>query len=167
MSAQYDLILNRNENFTLYLEYLDETGKVVDLVGNTASDPLYYVKMMIKPYRNDNQAVVLLKSNPFEVLCGTTQDGISGGIKLNRNFGNTGGYTGGIFITLNPLVSMTMSPGKSFYDIFLVGKTGDNKGYSTKLLEGSVDVVKEITTNIEDQFRAFSFNDEIDGGAFT
>ena len=167
MSAQYDLILNRNENFTLYLEYQDESGSRIDLVGNTASDPLYYAKMMIKPYKKDTQAVVLLKSDPFEVLCGTTQAGISGGIKLNRNFGNTGGYTGGIFITVNPLVTMTMSPGKSFYDIFLVGRTGDIKGFSTKLLEGYVDVVQEITTNIEDQFRTFSSNDEIDGGAFT
>ena len=167
MSAQYDLILNRNENFTLYLEYQDESGSRIDLVGNTASDPLYYAKMMIKPYKKDTQAVVLLKSDPFQVLCGTTQAGISGGIKLNRNFGNTGGYTGGIFITVNPLVTLTISPGKLFYDIFLIGRTGDVKGFSTKLLEGSVDVVQEITTNIEDQFTAFSFNDEIDGGAFT
>ena len=59
-----------------------------------------------------------------------------------------------------------MSNSLSLY-LYLVGRTGDIKGFSTKLLEGYVDVVQEITTNIEDQFRTFSSNDEIDGGAFT
>ena len=166
MSAQYDLTLNRNENFTLYLEYLSENGTPIDLVGNTASDPIYYAKMMIKPYRKDTQAIVLFKSDPYEILCGITTAGISGGIKLNRNLEDTSGYTGGMFITTNPLVTMTIPVGKAFYDIFLVGRTGGIKGISTKLIEGSINVVQEITTNIEDQFRVFKLDDEIDGGDF-
>ena len=167
MSAQYDLILNRNENFSLFIEYLSETDIPIDLLGPTgASDPTYYSKMMIKQYKKDTDAIVLLKSFPYEVLCGITS-GISGGIKLNRNMGDTGGQTGGILINMNTFVSMALPVGKSFYDIFIISRPGASAGVSTKLLEGSIDIVQEITTNIEDQFKEYKFSDEIDGGAFS
>jgi len=170
MAAHYDITLNRNENFHLYLEYTDGDD-LVDFVGLTADNPIYYTKMMIKKYAKDDEAVVLLKSFPYEVLCGTTFPGPSGGIKLNRNSGDTSGQTGGILVNMNSFVTRTLSPGKSFYDLFIIqtpngASAGLTGSISTKLLEGSIDVIQEVTTNIENNFADFTFSDEIDGGAF-
>lgn len=136
MSAYYDLTLNRNESFSLYLDYLDVNDAPVDLTS-------YYARMMIKQYRQDPDWTVSLKSNPYGISCGSTGtafDGPSGGIKLNRNSGDTGGYTGGILVKINPYVSMEIPVGKSFYDIFIV-----TDGKSTKVLEGAIEIVQEVT----------------------
>lgn len=172
MAAQYDLTINKNETFSLYVEYMDETNTLVNFIGPTASNPIYYSKMMIKRYKKDTEALVLLKSYPYEILCGTTAAGPSGGIQLNRNSTNTGGQTGGILIDMNAYATMNaLVPEKVFYDLFVVktpnGVTAGLTGsVSTKLLEGAINVVQAVTTNIEDQFAQFTFDDEIDGGAF-
>jgi hypothetical protein len=172
MTARYDLIINKNEPFNLYIEYTDDTGNLVDFIGPTADNPRYYSKMMIKRYVTDEDALVLLKSYPFDLLSGSTSEGLSGGILLNRNSTNTGGQTGGVFLTMNSFATFSALPaGKLFYDIFVIktpsgvsaGLTG---GVSTKLLEGSVDVRASVTTNVEDNFAQFLFGDEIDGGGF-
>jgi hypothetical protein len=172
MTARYDLIINKNEPLNLYIEYTDDGGSLVDFIGPTADNPRYYSKMMIKRYVTDEDALVLLKSYPFELLCGSTSEGLSGGILLNRNSTNTSGQTGGIFLTMNGFATSAALPsGKLFYDLFIIwtpngvsaGLTG---GISTKLLEGVADVRASVTTNIEDNFSQFVFGDEIDGGAF-
>jgi len=172
MTARYDLNINKNEPFNLYIEYTDDTGNLVDFIGPTADNPRYYSKMMIKRYVTDSGALVLLKSYPFDLLCGSTSEGLSGGILLNRNSTNSGGQTGGVFLTMNGFATFsTLTAGKLFYDIFVIktlagvsaGLTG---GVSTKLLEGTIDVHEAVTTNIENNFSEFLFSDEIDGGGF-
>jgi hypothetical protein len=172
MTARYDLIINKNEPLNLYIEYTDDSGSLVDFIGPTADNPRYYSKMMIKRYVTDEDALVLLKSYPFDLLCGSTSEGLSGGILLNRNSTNTGGQTGGIFLTMNSFATFAaLPPGKLFYDLFIIWtpngvSSGVTGGVSTKLLEGVAEVRPCVTTNIEDNFSQFVFGDEIDGGAF-
>ncbi len=172
MSVRYDLTINKNETFNLYVEYTDDTNTFVDFIGPTADNPKYYSKMMIKKYVSDSEALVLLKSYPFEILYGSTLAGPSGGIKLNRNSSDTGGQTGGIFVTMNAYATnLALPSGKLFYDLFVIAtpngvSSGITGGVSTKMLEGEIQVVPCVTTNIEDNFAEITFGDEIDGGSF-
>ena len=151
MAANYDLSLNRNESFNLYLDYLDEAGNPIDLATHEC-------KMLVKLYRTAPTGSVLFTSTPYGVSCGSTgSPGPTGGIKLNRNSDDTGGQTGGILITANPFVTMTLSSGKSFYDIFLI----DANDVSTKLLEGAMNITQEVT---RDDISIVSNN--TDGGWF-
>ena len=134
--ANHDITINKGENFVFHVIYLQENDTGINLESTTAV-------LGIKRTKYDDSYLAYFTSTPHgcSFLQGNTYAGFSGGIRMNRNFGNTGGLTGGIFVyTGGSTAAFLMPSGQAFYDMYLTDSTG-----TIKLIEGRAEIIGEVT----------------------
>jgi len=136
MTAKYDLSINKDSNFNLWIQYLTDGNTAIDLSS-------YKAEMQIKRYVGANYPILFADTTgvTYGYTGGfTTGIGGIGGISLNTNY--DGNYlSGGINISFDYNTTNSITPGKYFYDIkLLIGTT-----FSQRLLQGRVDVVGDVT----------------------
>ena len=135
MPANYNLNLDKNAWFTLFLKYNDEDGNPVDMNG-------YSAEMEVARFYDPDNSLMSFVSAPYGVTVGNywsgSSGGLSGGIKLNVSFTGArhmdGGSasTGGIYVRLDQPSTRGLTTGDYVYDLTLNnGSTGSNR-----LLEG-------------------------------
>jgi hypothetical protein len=131
MTAKYDLTINKDSNFTFWVQYLTDGNTAVDLSPYTA-------ELQIKRYRGADYPLVFVSTTGVTYgYTGGFTTGVAGvgGISLNTNYNNTS-INGGINIKLDGNSTDSLPNGKHFYDLTLIiGST-----YSHRLLEGRVTV---------------------------
>ena len=129
MTAKYDLSINKDSNFNLWLQYLTDGNTAINLAPYTA-------EMQIKRYRGEDYPLLFVNTRGLTYgYTGGFTTGVAGigGISLNTNYDNTS-LTGGINIKLDANSTASIPTGKYFYDLKLsIGTT-----YSQRLLEGRV-----------------------------
>lgn len=135
MTAKYDLSINKDSNFNLWLQYLTDGNTAVNLAPYTA-------QMQIKRYRGADYPLLFVSTNGLTYgYTGGFTTGIAGigNIALNKNYDNSS-LTGGINITLDQNSTNSLPIGKYFYDLkLLIGTT-----YAQRLIEGRVTIEGEV-----------------------
>lgn len=137
MTAKYDLSINKDANFQLWIQYLTDENVPVNLAG-------YQAQMQIKRYRGADYPLLFASIGGLTYgYTGTTSVGIAGvgGITLNRNYDGSS-LTGGINISIDALSTNSIPIGKYFYDLKLL--LGSGVTYSQRLLEGRVSIEGEV-----------------------
>lgn len=135
MTAKYDLTINKDSNFSLWLQYLTDGNTAVNLNPYTA-------QMQIKRYRGADYPLLFASTSGLTYgYTGGFTTGILGigGISLNTNYDNSS-LTGGINIKFDQNSTNALPIGKYFYDLkLLIGTT-----YAQRLLEGRVTIEGEV-----------------------
>lgn len=135
MTAKYDLSINKDSNFNLWLQYLTDGDTAINLSP-------YNAQMQIKRYVGANYPVLFADTRGLTYgYTGGFTTGIPGigGISLNTNYDGSS-LVGGININFDYNSTNSISPGKYFYDIkLLIGTT-----YSQRLLQGRIDVLGDV-----------------------
>jgi len=138
-AANHDIKIEKGQDFVFHVVYQDENGNGIDLSSHSAY-------MGIKRSKYLDNYIVYFDSNPIGITLnydGATggSGGYSGGIRLNRNFGNTGGETGGIYAFIAGATATLGFPDQiGFYDLFI----NDTNG-TIKLVEGRVEIIGEVS----------------------
>jgi len=138
-AANHDIKIEKGQDFVFHVVYQDENGNGIDLSSHSAY-------MGIKRSKYLNKYIVYFDSNPIGITLnydGATGGtaGYSGGIRLNCNFGNTGGETGGIYTFIAGATATLSFPNENvFYDLFI----NDTNG-TIKLVEGRVEIIGEVS----------------------
>ena len=151
MPARYDIISNQGESLNLHLLYTDTGDSSIDLNEYTAE-----MKVKRSFLGNDVSTILHLTGSAGNSYCGGITAGstasslglkgmtfgISGGIFLNRNAGNSGGQTGGILIIAGATATSLVPQGKHVYDLELKNVI---TGSTTRLLDGRFESPGEVT----------------------
>ncbi|MAH43674.1 hypothetical protein CL614_08220 [archaeon] len=151
MSAKYDISLFQGETLNLHLLYLDENDNAITVPDNT-----YSSRLQVRRSSDATSILLDVNSSPYGVTAGITGGGgtggefgytgatayasTTGGIKLNRNMGDTGGQTGGILIFAGATAMGHVPIGRHLYDLQL-GVSGE----TTQLIHGRFECYGEIT----------------------
>ena len=144
MSAKYDISLFQGETLNLHLLYLDENDNAITVPDNT-----YSSRFQVRRSSDATSILLDVNSSPYGVTAGITGGGYTGatayasttgGIKLNRNMGDTGGQTGGILIFAGATAMGHVPSGRHLYDLQL-GVSGE----TTQLIHGRFESYGEIT----------------------
>ena len=148
MSAKYDISLFQGETLNLHLLYLDENDNAITVPDNT-----YSSRFQVRRSSDATSILLDVNSSPYGVTAGitggtgefihtgaTAYASTTGGIKLNRNMGDTGGQTGGILIFAGATAMGHVPDGRHLYDLQL-GASGE----TTQLIHGRFECHGEIT----------------------
>lgn len=151
MPARYDIVSNQGETLNLHLLYTDTDDSAIDLNQ-------YSAEMKIKrSFLGDDVSTLLhLTGSAGNSYCGGITAGstasslglkgvtfgISGGIFLNRNAGNSGGQTGGILIIAGATATSLIPQGKHLYDLELKNVI---TGSTTRIIDGRFESPGEVT----------------------
>ena len=133
MPANYDIKISQGDTLTLHLLYQDVSSNSIDLAN-------YEAEMQVRRSPDSSSYLLYITSNPNGLTYGIT--GSTGGIRLNRNKGNTGSETGGILLSLGATATSYVPHGKHHYDIEIRNTA---TGVVTKLIQGNYDSIFEIT----------------------
>ena len=132
MAANHDINANQGETLNLHILYTDSDDSGIDLSS-------YIAEMQVRRSSLSDDRILHLYSgiDPGGITAGITGsnsgDGITGGIFLNRNIGNSGGQTGGILIIAGSTATSHVPSGRHIYDLEVkYTPTGD----TTRILEG-------------------------------
>ena len=135
MAAKYDLEIDKNSNFDLWVQYLTDGNTAVNLAP-------YDAEMQIKRYKGADYPLLFATERGLTYgYTGGFTTGIAGigGISLNTNYDGTS-TIGGIKISFDYNSTKSLPFGKYFYDLRLaIGNT-----FSQKLLEGRVSVTDGV-----------------------
>ena len=136
MSVKHDITANQGSSLYVHFQYLDEDGNGIDIRGWAGE---------MQGRRSEKAGTKLLHlTGPTGITCGNTGHtgaGLTGGISLHRNMGNTGGLTGGILIIAGATATSLIPDGVHLYDLELRNPSG----VVTRLSEGRFDCTGEIT----------------------
>ena len=151
MPARHDIVSNQGETLNLHLLYTDTDDSAIDLNQYTA-------EMKVKrSFLGDDVSTILHltgsggSSFTIGVTAGSTASslgmkghtsGVTGGIFLNRNAGNSGGQTGGILIIAGATATSLIPQGKHIYDLELKNVI---TGSTTKIIDGRFESPGEVT----------------------
>ena len=144
MPARHDITSNQGETLNLHLLYTDSIDASIDLAN-------YSAEFQVRRSVSDSDKLLHLYGSTGGLNYGATAGstgagdtsvGISGGIWLNRNAGNTGGETGGIRIFAGATATSLVPAGKHLYDLEL---RYIPDGTVTRLMEGRFDSPSEVT----------------------
>ena len=129
MSAKYDINIDQGSSFYFHFQYLNENENPIDVAGCSAemvvkrshlvSDKLLHITNA----RSDGGITANAKGITF---------GLTGGISLNRNYGNTGEMTGGILVIAGATATGFIPSGYHEYNLEIL----DTEGIRTRVLEG-------------------------------
>lgn len=139
MTARHDITANQGETLNLHLLYTDSSDSALDLA-------LYTAEFQARRSFMGSEKLLHLAGSTggyYGITAGTTGStgGLSGGIWLNRNAGNTGSQTGGILIVAGATATSFIPGGRHLYDLELK----HNDGTVTRLIEGRFDCPSEVT----------------------
>jgi len=138
MSANHDIVSNQGETLNIHILYTDSDDSVIDLTS-------YEARMNVRRSSlSDDKLLHLYSGTTIGITAGTTgsDSGLTGGIFLNRNVGNSGGQTGGILIIAGSTASSLVPSGIHLYDLELKYTP---TGATTRLLDGRFEHSKEVT----------------------
>jgi|TARA_R100000008_G_scaffold45015_1_gene26338 hypothetical protein len=144
MPARHDITSNQGETLNLHLLYTDSVDASIDLAN-------YSAEFQVRRSTSDSDKLLHLYGSTGGLNYGATAGstgagdtsvGISGGIWLNRNAGNTGDETGGIRIFAGATATSLVPAGKHLYDLEL---RYIPDGTVTRLMEGRFDSPSEVT----------------------
>tara|TARA_R100001015_G_scaffold19077_1_gene14562 strand:+ start:2934 stop:3347 length:414 start_codon:yes stop_codon:yes gene_type:complete len=136
MSAKHDIKANQGSSLYLHFQYLDEDGNPIDIRG--WSGEMQVRRSVIAGEK------LLHVAGPTGITCGNTGHtgaGLTGGISLHRNMGNTGDLTGGILVIAGATSTSLIPSGVHQYDLELRNPSG----VVTRLVEGRFDCSGEVT----------------------
>jgi len=138
MSANYDITIDQGSSFYFHFQYLDENSNPINVAGYTA-------EMMVKRSSLLDESILhLTNARPNGgITAGFTGAtfGLTGGISLNRNLGNTGSQTGGILVIAGSTATGFIPAGFHDYDIEFL----DPAGVKTRVLRGRFNCDGEVT----------------------
>ena len=139
MAANHNIEGNQGETLNLHILYTDTDDSGVDLSS-------YIAEMQVRRSSLSNDKILHMFSgtDPGGVTAGITgsASGVTGGIFLNRNAGNSGSQTGGILIIAGSTATSSVPSGRHLYDLEIkYTPTGE----TTRLLEGRYDNNSETT----------------------
>jgi len=140
MSANHDIVSNQGETLNLHILYTDSDDSGIDLTS-------YVAEMNVRrSVSSSNKLLHLYSGTTVGITAGLTghgdTGGMTGGIFLNRNVGNSGSQTGGILIIAGSTASSIVPDGIHFYDLELKYTP---TGATTRLLDGRFEHSKEVT----------------------
>ena len=139
MAANHNIEGNQGETLNLHILYTDTDDSGVDLSS-------YVAEMQVRRSSLSTDKVLHMFSgtDPGGVTAGITgsTSGVTGGIFLNRNVGNTGSQTGGILIIAGSTATSLIPSGRHIYDLEIKYTP---TGATTRLLEGRYDNSTETT----------------------
>jgi hypothetical protein len=136
MTARYDITSNQGETLNLHILYTDSDDNGIDLTSYTA-------EMKVKrSVLGDDSLLYLTQNGGITAgLTGST-GGITGGIFLNRNVGNSGSQTGGILLIAGSTATSYVPNGRHQYDLEIrYTPTGE----TTRIVEGRFENDGEVT----------------------
>ena len=141
MAAKHDIVTNQGETLNLHLLYTDSADSGIDLSSN------YIAEMQVRRSSFGNEKLLHLYSGTtVGIIAGLMgwgdTGGLTGGIFMNRNAGNSGSQTGGILIIAGSTATSYVPSGRHFYDIELKYTP---TGATTRLLDGAFENVSEVT----------------------
>tara|TARA_Y100000034_G_scaffold41634_1_gene51186 strand:- start:476 stop:907 length:432 start_codon:yes stop_codon:yes gene_type:complete len=142
MSARYDITSNQGETLHLHILYTDSDDNGIDLTS-------YNAEMKVKrTFLGSNDALLHLTGSTLGFISGITAGGtgytggITGGIFLNRNVGNSGSQTGGILVITGSTATGWIPDGRHQYDMEIkYTPTGE----TTRIIEGRFECDGEAT----------------------
>jgi len=127
MTARHDINANQGETLSLHILYTDSDDNGIDLSS-------YAADMKVKrSFLGDNSLLYLTQNGGITAGITGTDGGVTGGIFLNRNVGNSGSQTGGILITAGATATSYIPDGRHHYDLEIkYTPTGE----TTRIIEG-------------------------------
>ena len=148
MPARHDIVSNQGETLNLHLLYTDTDDSGIDLTEYTA-------EMQVRRSYMGGLTLLHLTGSTAGfvdgITAGTTASslgmkgytaGVTGGIFLNRNSGNSGSQTGGILIIAGATATSLIPDGRHVYDLELKYTP---TGSTTRLLDGRFECPSEVT----------------------
>tara|TARA_R100000315_G_C5198968_1_gene116767 strand:+ start:92 stop:550 length:459 start_codon:yes stop_codon:yes gene_type:complete len=150
MAANHDININQGDTLNLHILYTDSDDSGINLDDYTA-------EMKVKRSFQGNDLVLHITGStggstawgPYGVTAGITGSadstgisyaGLTGGIVLNRNVGNSGSQTGGILIIAGSTATSHVPNGIHFYSLDVKYKP---TGANTRLLDGRFECNKD------------------------
>jgi len=142
MTARYDITSNQGETLQLHILYTDSNDNGVDLSS-------YSAEMKVKRTFLGSDSLLFLtdvgnaqSTGITAGLTGATGGGLTGGIFLNRNIGNSGSQTGGVLIIAGSTATTFIPDGRHQYDMEIkYTPTGE----TTRIIEGRFESNGEVS----------------------
>jgi len=140
MSVRYDINANQGETLNLHILYTDTDDSSIDLSS-------YVAEMNVKRFLLGSENLLhLFSGTTVGITAGITghssTGGLTGGIFLNRNAGNTGSQTGGILIIAGSTATSYIPGGVHLYNLDLKYTP---TGSTSRLLDGRFECSDEVT----------------------
>ena len=136
MTARHDINANQGETLNLHILYTDSDDNGIDLSS-------YAADMKVKrTFLGDNSLLYLTQNGGITAGITGKDGGITGGIFLNRNVGNSGSQTGGVLIIAGSTATSYIPDGRHHYDLEIkYTPTGE----TTRIIEGRFECDGETT----------------------
>ena len=136
MTARHDITSNQGETLNLHIHYTDSSDDGIDLSS-------YSAEMKVKrTFLGDSSLLYLTQDGGITAGVTGSIGGITGGIFLNRNIGNSGSQTGGILIIAGSTATSYIPDGRHLYDLEVkFTPTGE----TTRIIEGRFESNGEVS----------------------
>jgi len=126
-AGRYNLLIEQGATFEIELQYKDSNRVAVDLTG-------YSGKLQIRPAIGSPIAYICLSSS-------LQPDGT--GLNFSGSYNNTPPTSGSIGIYISAFSSSLLTFDTAVYDLEIYSGS-----YTTRLLQGNVQLSKEVTTGV-------------------
>lgn len=126
-AGKYNLLIEQGATFEVELQYKDSNGVVVDLTG-------YSGRLQIRPSVGSPTAYLCLSSS-------LRPDGT--GLNFSGSNGSTPPSSGSIGVYISAVTSSLLTFNTGVYDLEI-----QSGSYVTRLLQGNVQLSKEVTTAV-------------------
>jgi hypothetical protein len=126
-AGRYNLLIEQGATYTLELQYKDSNGAIVDLTG-------YSGRLQIRPSIGSPTAYLCLSSS-------LNPDGT--GLNFSGSNGTTPPTSGSIGVYISATTSSMLTFDTGVYDLEIQSGT-----FVTRLLQGNVQLSKEVTTGV-------------------
>ena len=144
MPAKNDIVAYQGNSFILHVHYQDDSGNSISVPSGT-----YSASMQVRRSTDASSILLNLTSHPYGATqgCtagitggGTAGTSCTGGIVLNTSEGNTGDFTGGIYVFAGATAMSYVPKGRHLYDLEIAAT-----GETTRLIEGRFECIGEVT----------------------
>jgi hypothetical protein len=126
-AGRYNLLIEQGATYTLELQYKDSNGAIVDLTG-------YSGRLQIRPSIGSPTVYLCLSSS-------LNPDGT--GLNFSGSNGTTPPTSGSIGVYISATTSSMLTFDTGVYDLEIQSGT-----FVTRLLQGNVQLSKEVTTGV-------------------
>lgn len=136
MTARHDITSNQGETLNFHIYYTDSSDNGIDLSS-------YSAEMKVKrTFLGDSSLLYLTQDGGITAGVTGSIGGVTGGIFLNRNIGNSGSQTGGILIIAGSTATSYIPDGRHHYDLEVkFTPTGE----TIRIIEGRFESNGEVT----------------------